>query len=579
MEVQSKSLLIRVGEIVQTFGDQWRQTRMRISASTARMVDTAAERGSALWAPVEPYLKRAFGALDGRLRAIRATMGPPLERAWTGLDERTGGRLSNAMDTLRGNTIVQLGTAVALAVAVLAGLDYAGNQSTTSVGEISLYEVTRGPIDIRITERGDLRALDSVTMSAQDDVPLIHIIAEGTQVAEGDLLVRFDASKREAELAEAESAHQVALADQNRAEEELEAQRDRLLAEIAGYERDVKLAELALVELSKKPLPADLATASLELERAQVAFQNAKAKRESLPPLVDKGFITKETMEEAELGYYEAQAANQAAQFAYEKVSAGATAQEKQLAGLTMQTAEFALERARSGMESQLDSYAAGITREKANVTRANSLIKKAKFKLETTTIHAPRDGLVVYATIEGSNEKPQLGMIPFEGQPLIYLPDLTNMVVDTEVNEIDIGKVTIGGPVAIRLEAYPGAVFEGKVLKIGSLAKLKRSARSNDSGVKVFDVTVKVDGTDPRLKPGLTAVAEFVVDHADEVVAVPLSAVASRGGNHRVQVAGPGGIVEREVSLGASNDELVIVESGLDAGDKVVIGARSPRR
>jgi HlyD family secretion protein len=61
----------------------------------------------------------------------------------------------------------------------------------------------------------------------------------------------------------------------------------------------------------------------------------------------------------------------------------------------------------------------------------------------------APRDGLVVYVKAGGekSAEKVQLGMIPFEGQPIIYLPDISTMVADTEANEIDIGKVTVGVP------------------------------------------------------------------------------------------------------------------------------------
>jgi HlyD family secretion protein len=514
--------------------------------------------------------------VEPTLARLRQRVEPAAMRTWSWLDGKSGGRLTAAAETLRTNSVAQGAAATGLAV-VLLGVVFAWNaHSTSRVHPSAIHPVARGPIDIRISERGALRALDSVTLGAQDDVPVIFIAPEGTQVKKGDLLIRFDAEKREAELAEAKAAMQVAQAEMRRTEQDLAAQRQKLLAEVGVYEREVRLSELALEELRKKPLKDELATARNELERAKVAYNNAKAKKDSLPPLVEKGFVTQETMEEAELGFYEAQAAFQGARFQFERVSAGATPQEIEQAELRLEGAKFALERAKSGMESQLESFAAGIEREKANVERAQNLIDKADVKLRTTALYAPRDGLVVYPTLENSSEKPQLGMIPFEGQPLIYLPDLSTMVVDTQVNEIDIGNIKVDGPAEVRLEAYPGVVFPGKVLKIGALAKMKKTAGGQDAGVKVFDITVAIEGQDPRLKPGLTALIEFIVDHREDVVSIPLSAVVTRNGHQYVGIKDSGDIIEREVKLGASNDEKVIVEEGLEPGEEIVLGGWS---
>jgi HlyD family secretion protein len=135
--------------------------------------------------------------------------------------------------------------------------------------------------------------------------------------------------------------------------------------------------------------------------------------------------------------------------------------------------------------------------------------------KLSHTDLHAPKEGLVVYATVGGerSAEKVQLGMIPFEGQPILYLPDLSTMVVDIEVNEIDIGKIRIDGPVEVKLETYADIAFRGRVLQIGSLARLKQMQNGAASSIKVFDVTVKIEDADPRLKPGLTASLDIIID------------------------------------------------------------------
>ena len=243
------------------------------------------------------------------------------------------------------------------------------------------------------------------------------------------------------------------------------------------------------------------------LDKARLAFNHAGKRRSLLPELVEKGFVTRETFEEAELGYLNAKADLQIGQFNFNTVSAGATPQELKRAEIRLKQGEIALEKAQLAMKLQLESSEATIEKEEANMDQARGQLNKAQRKLKRTVLKAPKDGLVVYASAgEKSSEKIQLGMIPFEGQPLLYLPDLSTMVVDTEVNEIDIGKVKVGGLVAVGLEAYPAAVFHGKVLKIGSLAKFKRNPSGQASGIKVFDVTVRVDEKDTRLKPGLTA-------------------------------------------------------------------------
>ena len=86
-------------------------------------------------------------------------------------------------------------------------------------------------------------------------------------------------------------------------------------------------------------------------------------------------------------------------------------------------------------MHSQLQAFEATVEREKANVQKAEKAIKTAEARLGRTWLEAPKDGLVVYATLSGekAGEKVQLGMIPYQGQPILYLPDLSTIVADTE--------------------------------------------------------------------------------------------------------------------------------------------------
>jgi HlyD family secretion protein len=437
-----------------------------------------------------------------------------------------------------------------------------------------VHAVERSDVTIRVSQRGELRALDSVTISAQKDLPIIWLVPEGTHVEEGDLVVEFDATKYENALEEERAALEIARADYEKAETEARSLGLKLEAGISRYEGDLRLAQLELEEVKSKPLPHDLDRATNRLANAKLAFANAKSKKEFMPNLVEKGFVTKVSLEEAELSYLEAKANLSAAQFEYDLVLAGATPSELRRAEIAVEQAQTAFDKAKAGVQSELESYQATVSRERANVSRAEKLIRKAEIKLARGKLYAPRAGIVVYAPAgEGSTEKIQLGMIPYEGQPVVYLPDLSEMVVDLEINEIDIGKMNIGSTVEVTLEAYQGEVFRGTVMEIGTLARMKSSPAGVASGIKAFDVVVRVEGHDERLKPGLTVICDIVVERQEDALSVPLRAVTSRHGQHVVFVHEEGKVKERAVVLGNSNEHIVIVEEGLNAGERVVLG------
>jgi len=512
-----------------------------------------------------------FEAIGQRLRPLRERIEQPLRPVVEDIERRlrpVRERLADAGVVLR----PRHWAAIAAALGVIAV--YFSLGSGVQLKAEDLFEVWPGEFVAKITEPGELRALDSATISAAKDLTIIYLIPEGTYAKKGDVLARFDPGKYEMQLEEAKAARDVSEADLHKAETDLEAQRHRLQSEIARFETEVRFAQLDLDELKKRPLPSELTQAQMEVRRAQLAFDNAEAKRKLLPGLVEKGYITRETLEDAELKALEAKTTFQAAQFNLQRVKAGATRAELERATVRLEQAQFALEKAKRGMASQLESYEAGVEREKANIARAEQLIRTAETRLKVKEITAPKDGVVVYAKASENkgNDKIQLGMIPYEGQPILYLPDPSTIVADTEVNEVDISKVQVGGPAELKLDSLPGVTFRGTVLKIGSLARMKLTPAGTPSGVKVFDVTVKVDDKDERIRPGLSASVGIIVERRDHALSVPLSAVLARGGSQAVLVPYGRRIEERKVVLGPSNEHLVVVEEGLREGERVLV-------
>jgi HlyD family secretion protein len=151
--------------------------------------------------------------------------------------------------------------------------------------------------------------------------------------------------------------------------------------------------------------------------------------------------------------------------------------------------------------------------------------------------------------------------------QPLLILPDISRMVVETRVRETDIHKVERNQDVSVRVDAYPDLRLTGTVTLVGTLAREEKERR----GAKFFGVTIQIHESEPRLRPGMTARVEIEVEERASVVFVPLEAVFERDARHVVYPAGrrprP-----REVVLGPSNADFVVVEKGLAPGERVLL-------
>jgi HlyD family secretion protein len=469
---------------------------------------------------------------------------------------------------------------VAIAVAVVLGTSaYWYGRSATATATPVLSRAERGDLVVKITEPGDVKASESVTVLSRKDGPVAYVVPEGTHVKAGDVVVRFDSTQQEAALSagkvELLSAHSQLL----KAEKDVEAQKQKLQADLAKLTADYRVAEVEVFDLKKKPARDELEKARLELDKAKATFEHAENKRKLLPELVQKGFVTQSTLDEAELNYLSAKAGLQVAQFNLAKIAAGATAEELEKATIKLTQTKVALEKAQASLKPQLEALAAGVEKHRADVKRAENLIAKARDDLERTQLRAPQAGLAIYGTKGGGSEKIHPGMMTWAGEALITLPDMSVMIVDTEVNEMDIGKVRLRAPVDIRLEAYPGALFHGQVVRIGTVARVKKSRAGAATSIKVFDVGIRIEEKDPRVKPGLTAIVDIIVDRLEGVVSVPVAAVVTRAGDPVVLVASAGKIEERRIVLGPSNDQRVMVKEGLHEGEQVVVEASAASR
>ncbi|MDI6827232.1 MAG: efflux RND transporter periplasmic adaptor subunit, partial [Armatimonadota bacterium] len=150
------------------------------------------------------------------------------------------------------------------------------------------------------------------------------------------------------------------------------------------------------------------------------------------------------------------------------------------------------------------------------------------------------------------------------QGTSIVQLGDCSRMFVLASVDETDIAKVEVGQAVDITLDAYPDELFEGKVTKIDPQTVVEQN-------VTTIPVTVEIENPDARLKPGMNATCEFIIERKENVLVVPTEAVRDEDGKYTVTVIKNGKQIERKVEIGIAGDEFTEIVDGLKEGEEVV--------
>ena len=229
----------------------------------------------------------------------------------------------------------------------------------------------------------------------------------------------------------------------------------------------------------------------------------------------------------------------------------------------------------------------------KAKVTEYQAALDKTLTNLGYTKIYSPVDGVVVSKSVEegqtvaASYQTPSIAEIA---------RDLTQMQVEVNVDEADIGGVNDGQSAVFTVDAYPTLTFSGEVTQV-------RLSPTEEDNVVTYTVIVKVQNPDGKLLPGMTANVSLILENRDNVLVVPNSAFRFKptvaGAQVEVGPPGPGGPkqniaavtkpavytldkkkqpVKIEVEKGITDGEHTEIISGIDEGASVITGIIVPK-
>jgi multidrug efflux pump subunit AcrA (membrane-fusion protein) len=222
------------------------------------------------------------------------------------------------------------------------------------------------------------------------------------------------------------------------------------------------------------------------------------------------------------------------------------------------------------------------------------SRVDEIEAEIAKCVVLAPQDGLVVYYVSEqarsGGGSQQSLvaqGEPVREGQKMMQIPDLSQMVVNVRIHEAMVSNLrneknrtdkSTWQLAQIRIDAIPNRTFHGHIKTVDTVASQQDWFASD---VKLYKTVVSIDEPVEGLKPGMSAEVTIYADESPtEVLVVPVQAIVgtiSLGDSPRCYLVGPDGQPEQSnIVVGMSNQRLVEVKSGLREGDKVVLNPAS---
>ncbi len=210
-----------------------------------------------------------------------------------------------------------------------------------------------------------------------------------------------------------------------------------------------------------------------------------------------------------------------------------------------------------------------------ASLTRlrdqAQSDVNVTKGRIAQMELKAPNSGIIVFYLNYSQgwqNARPfREGDSVFSGMGLAEIPDLSTLMMDAKVEEIDRGRIAVNNDVRIRVDALPELTVPAKITQISPLAELSYEFPPTRS----FRAYAQLPHPDDRLRPGMNGGMDIIINRIPGAISIPSKALFTRNGKPVVYLANAGHYRPVEVEVQARNPDEVAIK-GVDAGVMVAI-------
>jgi multidrug efflux pump subunit AcrA (membrane-fusion protein) len=398
-----------------------------------------------------------------------------------------------------------------LGLTLFGGAGYAAYYyGARTVVEVPTQRVRRGAFTIAVKTRGEIRSTSSVVIKAPQvpGLQIVKLVTSGKAVEKGDVIVEFDSSSQE----------QTLLTRQN------------TLQTVDSNEVQTKASH----KMQDESDSLTLMTSEFTLEKAKLEASKAEI----------------------------------------------LSAIEGEKNRITVGVNEGSLGVVKARINTHKVSQQADLNRLKTQKEKAKKDVAQTEGYLNQMTLRAPVSGVVnILSNFRsggnfGQSDPPfREGDSVWTGAAIAEIPDLSSMRAELKLDEVDRGKIKIGQPAKVRIDAIPDKEFDAEITWISPIAALVfRGGPPGSASEKQFPAYATLKSVDPRMRPGMSASVDIVIESQPDVLMIPLRASFTHDGKPSVYVQRGEQFQNRLIEVGLQNEEDIIVLKGVKEGDMVAL-------
>jgi HlyD family secretion protein len=430
---------------------------------------------------------------------------------------------------------------------------------TPAAVESKTADVSRGTLLATVSASGNVQPSEEVRLAfAGAGIVRKLSVTVGQRVNKGDVLAELDTAEADIALAKArlavknaETALVIAQTSYSRTVDGPRA------ADIASAQASVGEAQANYDKIAAGPKPGDYASADARLKNAEAALRRAKASYDeaySSDPATITANPAALALEQATNDYAAAKAERDRASQPADKADLRAASQRIAQARANLDKVK------QTARDYDVERALAEIGQAKLQIQQAQLDTQDAERRIKQAQLIAPLDAVVAAIDLKvgeaiGTNSA-------------LTLVDLSQLITDINVDEIDIARVKTGQDVSVRLDSLPGADLAGKITRIAPTSKLV-------NGVVTYAVRVSIPTGEAELRPGMTANTRIVLEKREGVLLLPNWAIRRDKTTGKTFVTLPAQgegaqPQEVEVKLGLKDETNSEITGGLTEGQKV---------
>lgn len=424
-------------------------------------------------------------------------------------------------------------------------------RQTELLNSLQTVAVERGPLTASIGATGVVRSNQSADLTWQTSGTVEDVLAEvGDEVTTDDLLAFLKKTSLQQSIILAESD----LVDARQDLEDLQKPASEL--SLAQAREAIVTAQKAVEEAEKRLNGLKTSASQSNINAAEATVTIARDRLER----AEKAYRPYENKSEENLIRANLQAALAQAQQEYDAAVSRLNNLRGTASATDLSVAEADLEVARASLLDAQETYETLLNgADAADILRAETRIAAIEATLNLPQIRAPFNG-----TITEVNSK--IGDQANPGTRAFRIDDLSRLLVDVGVSEVDINRIQPGQEATLLFDGIPNQEYKAVVVEIDPVG-------TNNQGIVEFNVTFEIVEPDEAVRPGMTAAVNIIINQLEDVLQVPNRAVRIVEGDRVVYVLENGELVPVTITLGVSSDlNSEVLDSELTVGDLVVL-------